>query len=105
MEHGDGPRQRVLEGVINPIGMSATVSSPLEATRRNYNGHQYIFVLNFSYHAKNAQTITLTGIGSATQAVVYGESLEVTSLESTDKTIVWVDAARRVPVRTLIWIP
>ncbi|MBS1800603.1 MAG: DUF4082 domain-containing protein [Acidobacteria bacterium] len=67
----------VLQGVINPIGMSASVSSPLEVAWRNYNGHQYIFVLNFSYNEKDGQTITLTGIGSATQAVVYGESRSV----------------------------
>lgn len=65
-----------LQSTINPIGMSATVSTPLEVTWRN-NGHQYFFVLNFSYNQKNAQTITLTGIGSVTQAVVYGESRTV----------------------------
>ncbi len=67
----------VLQGTINPIGMAATVSSPLEVSWRNYNGHQYIFVLNASYNAKSGQTIVLTGIGSATQATVYGESRTV----------------------------
>jgi hypothetical protein len=67
----------VLQGVINPIAMNVTVASPLETTWRIYNGHQYIFVLNFSYNQKNARTITLTGIGSATQAVVFGESRTV----------------------------
>lgn len=67
----------VLQGVINPIGMSASVASPLEVAWRNYNGHQYIFALNFSSTAKAGRAITLTGIGSATQAVVYGESRDV----------------------------
>ena len=66
-----------LQGTINPIGMAATVSSPLEVSWRKYNGHQYILVLNFSYNPMNGQTIALTGTGSATQALVCGESRDV----------------------------
>ncbi len=65
-----------LQTAINPSGMSATVTAPLEAGWRN-STHQYFIVNNTGASALNNQTITLTGIGSATQAVVYGESRNV----------------------------
>jgi chitodextrinase len=66
----------VLQTTINPSGMSATVTAPLEAGWRD-STHQYFIVDNTDSNAHNSQTITLTGIGSATSAVVYGESRNV----------------------------
>jgi hypothetical protein len=66
----------VLQTTINPSGMSASVTAPLEAAWRD-SGHQYFFVVNTDSNAHNSQTITLTGTGSATQAAVYGESRNV----------------------------
>ncbi len=66
----------VLQTTVNPSGMSATVTAPLEAGWRS-SGHQYFIVDNTDSVAHNSQTITLTGTGSATQAVVYGESRNV----------------------------
>jgi hypothetical protein len=66
----------VLQTTIDPSGMSASVTAPLEAAWRD-SGHQYFFVVNTDSNAHNSQTITLTGTGSATQAVVYGESRNV----------------------------
>ncbi len=66
----------VLQSTINPSGMSASVAAPLEVAWRN-SGHQYFFVVNTDSNAHNSQTITVTGTGSATQAVVYGESRNV----------------------------
>ena len=75
----------VLQTAINPSGMSATVTAPLEAGWRN-STHQYFIVLNTDSVAHNSQTITLTGTGSATQATVYGESrtVPITSGKITD---------------------
>jgi len=66
----------VLQTTINPSGMSATVTAPLEAGWRS-STHQYFIVDNTDSNAHNSQTITLTGTGSATSAVVYGESRNV----------------------------
>jgi fibronectin type 3 domain-containing protein len=65
-----------LQTTINPSGMSATVSAPLEAGWRN-STHQYFIVNNTGASALNNQTVTLTGINGATTAVVYGESRNV----------------------------
>jgi hypothetical protein len=65
-----------LQTTINPSGMSATVTAPLEAGWRS-STHQYFIVDNTDSNAHNSQTITLTGTGSATSAVVYGESRNV----------------------------
>ena len=65
-----------LQTTINPSGMSATVTAPLEAGWRD-STHQYFIVDNTDSNAHNSQTITLTGTGSATSAVVYGESRNV----------------------------
>jgi hypothetical protein len=56
--------------------MSATVTAPLEACWRD-STHQYFIVVNTDSVAHNSETITLTGTGSATSAVVYGESRNV----------------------------
>jgi len=66
----------VLQTTINPSGMSATVTAPLEAGWRD-STHQYFIVNNTGSSAKNSQKITLTGINGATSAVVYGESRNV----------------------------
>jgi len=66
----------VLQTTINPSGMSATVTAPLEACWRD-STHQYFIVVNTDSVAHNSETITLTGTGSATSAVVYGESRNV----------------------------
>jgi hypothetical protein len=66
----------VLQTTLNPSGMSATVTAPLEACWRD-STHQYFIVLNTDSVAHNSEAITLTGTGSATSAVVYGESRNV----------------------------
>jgi chitodextrinase len=66
----------VLQTAINPSGMSATVTAPLEACWRD-STHQYFIVVNTDSVAHNSETITLTGINGATTAVVYGESRNV----------------------------
>jgi len=65
-----------LQTTINPSGMIAAVTAPLEACWRD-STHQYFIVDNTDSNAHNSQTITLTGTGSATSAVVYGESRNV----------------------------
>jgi len=67
----------VLQGPINPPGLGAAVSAPLEVAWRNAPSGKYFFVLNLSNAPRNGQTITLTGIGSAATAAVYGESRAV----------------------------
>lgn len=67
----------VLQGPINPTGIGATVPAPLEVAWRNAPSGKYFFVLNLSSTTKSSQQITLTGIGSATTATVYGENRSV----------------------------
>ena len=58
----------VLQGAINPPGVSAAVSAPLEVAWRSAPSGKYFFVLNLSNTARNGQAIALTGIGSAMTA-------------------------------------
>lgn len=67
----------VLQGTIDPPGMSATVSTPLEAAWRSVPSARYFFVLNLSSATHTARTITLSGIGNAISAVVLNESRSV----------------------------
>ena len=67
----------VLQGTIDPPGTSATVSTPLEAAWRSTPSARYFFVLNLSNAARNARTITLSGIGTAASAAVLNESRNV----------------------------
>lgn len=63
----------VLQGPINPGGISATVASPLETAWRSDTSGNYFFVLNMSNSSLNAQSITLSGV-TATTATVYQEN-------------------------------
>jgi hypothetical protein len=67
----------VLQGTIDPAGISATVSAPLEAAWRGNPSASYFFVLNLSNTTHNARTVTLSGIGDAALAVVLNESRSV----------------------------
>lgn len=64
----------VLQGAINPSSVNATVLAPLEVAWRSDPSGKYFFVLNLSNTTRNSQTITLSGIGAATVATVYGEN-------------------------------
>jgi hypothetical protein len=57
--------------------VSAAVAAPLEAAWRSTATGKYFFVLNLSASARNAQVITLSGIGSATVATVLSENRTV----------------------------
>jgi hypothetical protein len=75
----------VLQGAINPAGVSASAASPLEvAWRVASSGGKYVIVLNQSAMARTG-TVTVSG-SSATSASVYGESrtVPVTSGAITD---------------------
>jgi hypothetical protein len=76
----------VLQGSIDPPGMSAKVSVPLEAAWRSVPSARYFFVLNLSNVTRNSQTIALSGIGNATSAVVLNESrnVPITASDITD---------------------
>ena len=69
----------VLQDAINPSTLAVTMSSrALEAGWRDTPSGKYFFVLNTTNAALPAPaTITLTGIGGATTATVYGESRSV----------------------------
>jgi hypothetical protein len=66
-----------LESPIDPTSLGFSSSnSALEATWRNYNGHKYYVVLNYSNQTVTNATLTLKGAGTAT-ATVQGESRTV----------------------------
>jgi len=68
----------VLQGDMNPAPVSAHVVAPLDAGWRVAAASGYHFiVVNLSGSTLNAQTITLTGIGNAASAGVYGEARSV----------------------------
>jgi len=69
----------VIQDKINPSTLSATMSSPaLEAGWRDTPSGKYFFVLNTTNAAISGPvTISLTGVGGATTATVYGESRSV----------------------------
>lgn len=68
----------VLQGEINPPGLGATAPAPLQVGWRSSAGRDYFFVLNLSATAARDQTISLSGVGSATtSARVYGEHRSV----------------------------
>lgn len=65
----------VLQDVINPSSLSATMSSAsLEAGWRDTPSGKYFFVLNKTENAVNGATVTLTGIGDASSATVFDEA-------------------------------
>ena len=76
----------VIQGPVNPGGISATVSSPLIAGWRSAPSGKYFFILNLSANAVNNATVTLSGIGSAASAAVYGENrtIPISSSKITD---------------------
>ncbi len=67
----------VLQGTVNPAGLSATVAAPLDAGWRNAASAAYFIVVNVSGTAQNARSIALGGIGNAASASVYGEARNV----------------------------
>ena len=68
----------VLQGAVNPSGLSATAAMPLDAGWRNAASGAYFIVVNVSGTAQNARSIALGGIGNAASASVYGEARSVT---------------------------
>jgi len=69
----------VIQDQINPSTLSATMSSQaLEAGWRDTPSGKYFFVLNTTNAAISGPvTVSLTGVGGATTATVYGESRSV----------------------------
>jgi len=67
----------VLQGVLNPPGLSASVAAPLDAGWRSASSGSYFIVVNLSGNTHNASSIALTGIGAAVSATVYGEARSV----------------------------
>jgi hypothetical protein len=68
----------VLQDVINPSSISATMSSAsLEAGWRDTPSGKYFFVLNKTKNGVNGATVTLTGIGDASSATVFDEARSV----------------------------
>lgn len=67
----------VLQGEVNPAGISATVASPLDAGWRSATSGSYFIVVNLSAAARNAQAIALSGSGAAASASVFGEGRSV----------------------------
>jgi hypothetical protein len=67
----------VLQGPIDPPGLSVSVAAPLDAAWRAVPAGQYFFVLNLSNATRTAQKITLSGTGTAASAVVLNESRNV----------------------------
>jgi hypothetical protein len=69
----------VIQDVVNPSTLGATLSAQaLEAGWRDTPSGKYFFVLNTTNAAlPGPATITLSGVGGATTATVYGESRSV----------------------------
>lgn len=68
----------VLQDAINPGSISAVAShSEIEAGWRDTTSGKFFFVLNTQASPKPGATVTLTGIGAATTATVYGEGRTV----------------------------
>jgi hypothetical protein len=68
----------VLQGAINPTTVGATVPAPLQAGWRDTPSGKYFFVVNTKQPTLTNAAITLTGVGTATSASVFGESRTVT---------------------------
>ena len=68
----------VLQGQIDPPGITATVPAPLETGWRRDEEHTYVLVLNTSGTAVPTATITLDGLASAPAIAVHGESRSLT---------------------------
>jgi len=67
----------VLQGAINPTTLGAAVPTPLQAGWRDAPGGRYFFVVNTKQATLTNAAITLTGVGTATSASVFGESRTV----------------------------
>ena len=67
----------VLQGTVNPAPQSAQATAPLDVGWRVSATAYYFIVVNVSGTAKNAQVVTLSGIGTSSSASVYGESRDV----------------------------
>ena len=68
----------VLQGAINPTTVGATVPAPLQAGWRDAPSGKYFFVVNTKQPTLTNAAITLTSVGTATSASVFGESRTVT---------------------------
>jgi hypothetical protein len=64
----------VLQGAINPAGLAASVVAPLDVGWRQAASGSYVIAINTSFAARPGQTISLTGVGSAATATVFGEA-------------------------------
>jgi len=67
----------VLQGDVDPAGISAQVASPLDVGWRSDSSGDYFIVVNLSPNSANARAVTLSGAGSVGNAIVYGESRNV----------------------------
>jgi len=67
----------VLQGAINPSSIRATVPSPLKVAWRKVASGDYFIVLNLSDNSIVNQKISVSGVGTASTASVYGESRSV----------------------------
>jgi hypothetical protein len=69
----------ILQGDIDPSGVSATVSGTLQAAWRiGSDGNTYFIVVNYDSPVISTAAITLSGVTANTTATVYGESRTVT---------------------------
>jgi hypothetical protein len=67
----------VLQGALNPTGLSAIAAAPLDPGWRNAASGAYFIVVNLSGTAQNARSIALSGTGNAGSANVFGEARNV----------------------------
>ena len=73
----------VLQGPIDPAGISATVAAPLEVTWRDSPSGSYFIVLNMSDRSQSRVAIRLDGVAPATTAEVHAEIRSLPIVEST----------------------
>ncbi len=67
----------VLQGDINPAGISASVAAPLDVGWRSTAAYAYLLALNLSGTAQNGRAVALSGTGAVTSATVFGEARTV----------------------------
>jgi hypothetical protein len=67
----------VLQGAINPGGVSGTVPAGLQIGWRSTTGAKYFIVQNTQNTTTSNASMTLTGTGNATTATVFGESRDL----------------------------
>jgi hypothetical protein len=67
----------VLNSTRDPAGLGLKLSSGLVGDYYSYEGKSYFVVVNMTNTTLSNQSITMTGVGSATSAAVQGESRTV----------------------------